>query len=575
MRLSDYDHPRKSQDGAGENNRLARSIRYPADGIITWIFTQLVHLRLPATSTITHPYYFMIAKKTRSTAFSLVLATSLVSNAQAAQIVWSAKEATVSGSWGQVLDTGLFNNVNVLYAENTGGEATTFDGINFTAGTITFDGEGLGVFSKAHEGGWVSDTAAFGRSNSGPNTIVLGTGSMPPLVVGQEYEVQLLVFDGRGESNGKTVSVDGVNQGIYGKGINGVNWGNSGLLLTGTFTADGSTQAITLETFEGSSSRGALLNALVLNTLSNNLNIQSLVINLGAGTVIEGNTFGSYAPANPTNLPLPQLPAGTILRSIHVNTMMAATDGGNFASDLALLFDPTPGSPGGDFTLAITNGESDFGATHKLAWPVSADGGPGTPLVDFKTESAWPLVGGIDLSTTGLFLGNAFGTAPQGGTWSGTITLTYELPGSPYTRWADGFLPADVSNPAGNYDNDALNNLQEFAFGTLPTASTGAIVYSGGTLSTPGAPGIVSGSGTYSIVFGRRADYVAAGLTYTVQFSADLETWVDNNDTSNPPVQVATDGTINAMSLPYPGFITTPNGTQEPTFSRVKVELAP
>ena len=203
-------------------------------------------------------------KKTTAAIYSLILATSFISNTQAATILWSAKEATVSGSWGQVLNTGLFNNVNVLYAENTGGGATTFDGINFTAGTITFDG---GVFNKFHEGGWVSDTAAYGKSNSGPNTIVLGTGSMPTLLLGQEYEVQLLVFDGRGESNGKTVSVDGMNQGIYGKGVNGVNWGNSGLLLTGTFTADASTQAITLETFEGSSSKGALLNALVLNTI--------------------------------------------------------------------------------------------------------------------------------------------------------------------------------------------------------------------------------------------------------------------------------------------------------------------
>jgi hypothetical protein len=203
-------------------------------------------------------------KKTTAAMFSLILAPSFISNTQAATILWSATEATVSGSWGQVLNTGLFNNSNVVYAENTGGGATTFDGINFTAGAVTFDG---GVFSSAHEGGWVSQTAAFGKSNSGPNTIVLGTGSMPTLLLGQEYEVQLLVFDGRGESNGKTVSVDGMNQGIYGKGINGVSWGNSGLLLTGTFTADASTQALTLETFQGSDSKGGLMNALVLNTI--------------------------------------------------------------------------------------------------------------------------------------------------------------------------------------------------------------------------------------------------------------------------------------------------------------------
>jgi uncharacterized repeat protein (TIGR02543 family) len=145
---------------------------------------------------------------------------------------------------------------------------------------------------------------------------------------------------------------------------------------------------------------------------------------------------------------------------------------------------------------------------------------------------------------------------------------------TPYNAWAAGFLPADVSNPAGNNDGDTLTNLQEFAFGTQPTASTGKIVYSGGVVTTPGAPKIVAAAGAYSMVFGRRADYVTAGLTYTVQFSAGLDTWVNNDDGTNPPVQVATDGTINAMSVPYV-VITTPSGTQKPTFSRVKVVLAP
>ena len=148
---------------------------------------------------------------------------------------------------------------------------------------------------------------------------------------------------------------------------------------------------------------------------------------------------------------------------------------------------------------------------------------------------------------------------------------------TPYDTWANGtYSPALTAKlPTDNQDGDSLNNLQEFAFGTQPTVSTGEIVYSGGTLTTPGAPKIVAAAGTYSMVFGRRADYVAAGLTYTVQFSAGLDAWVDNDDGTNPPVQVATDGTINAMSVPFVDFITTPSGTQKPTFSRVKVVQAP
>lgn len=153
------------------------------------------------------------------------------------------------------------------------------------------------------------------------------------------------------------------------------------------------------------------------------------------------------------------------------------------------------------------------------------------------------------------------------------VTLTANGSAGGFANWAAA--NGATGGTAGNPDNDGLSNLQEYAFGTNPTASTGAIDYAGAVLTTPGAPKLVAAGGAYSMVFGRRADYVAAGLTYTVQFSTDLNSWVNNNDGTNPPVQVATDGTINAMSVPYPDFITTPNGDQNPTFSRVKVELAP
>ena len=150
--------------------------------------------------------------------------------------------------------------------------------------------------------------------------------------------------------------------------------------------------------------------------------------------------------------------------------------------------------------------------------------------------------------------------------------------GTPYDIWANGTFspPLTAKLPTDNQDEDSLNNLQEYAFGTQPTVTTGEIVYvSGGAVTTPGAPKIVAAGGTYSMVFGRRADYLTAGVTYAVQFSTALEAWVDNNDTTNPPVQVATNGTINAMSVPYPDTIETPSGPRKPTFSRVMVVLAP
>ena len=70
---------------------------------------------------------------------------------------------------------------------------------------------------------------------------------------------------------------------------------------------------------------------------------------------------------------------------------------------------------------------------------------------------------------------------------TGSATFTVQ---THYAAWAAGFLPADLSNPAGNNDGDTLTNLQEYAFGTNPTVSTGgSITYTpGGSVTTPGSP---------------------------------------------------------------------------------------
>jgi hypothetical protein len=200
----------------------------------------------------------------------------------------------------------------------------------------------------------------------------------------------------------------------------------------------------------------------------------TLVIDLGSGTVIEGGTFGTYGA---TNLPLPVLPAGSILRSIEVNTVLEATDNENFASDLAVLLDPTPGTPGGDFSVEITNGTSPFGATANLDWPSGTNVGPVNPLVDTKTDANWAAVAPIDLATTGLFLGNSWGGPTVGGTWSGTITLTYDdvSGGSPYDTWKSQ-ITNGLDLRTDDADGDGFNNLQEFLYGTSPIAGNGALV---------------------------------------------------------------------------------------------------
>lgn len=123
---------------------------------------------------------------------------------------------------------------------------------------------------------------------------------------------------------------------------------------------------------------------------------------------------------------------------------------------------------------------------------------------------------------------------------------------------------ADTANP----DGDAYNNLLEFAFGTNPTVnqSTQIVVNSG--VITPGAPTtsvVNTGTGVdFRALFGRRKDYVTSGLSYTVEFSADLTSWTASTAT---PAILADNGTLQAVTVPYPLFV----GGKKARFFRVSV----
>ena len=269
--------------------------------------------------------------------------------------------------------------------------------------------------------------------------------------------------------------------------------------------------------------------------------VGSLVIDLGAGTVIEGGTFGTYGA---TNLPLPSLPVGSILRSITVDTVLEATDNDNWASDLSVLLDPTPGTPGGDFSVEITNGTDPLGGALQLDWPSGADAPPVTPLMDTKTDADWAAAGTIDLNSTGLFLGNAFAGPTTGGTWSGTITLTYDVvSGSAYGTWAAGpfpsMLPLTDSTSTTDFDGGGLQTGIEWVVGGDPTDGS----------DDPGlAPTVDNTSDvTYLLYTYRLSDAAAADANTTVrtEYGTDLSGWNNNIDDgagdgviTDPPVDV-------------------------------------
>jgi hypothetical protein len=129
-------------------------------------------------------------------------------------------------------------------------------------------------------------------------------------------------------------------------------------------------------------------------------------------------------------------------------------------------------------------------------------------------------------------------------------------------------------------DSDTINNLFEFAFGTDPVSNlTGAaeLTYTGtlagnGTLTLPGQPITkfepIANNVDFRAVFVRRKDYLAAGLTYTPQFSTALSSW---QDSSAVPTVLADDGTWQVVSVPYTRSI----AGRKATFFRIAVDLAP
>ena len=121
--------------------------------------------------------------------------------------------------------------------------------------------------------------------------------------------------------------------------------------------------------------------------------------------------------------------------------------------------------------------------------------------------------------------------------------------------WA--FDPLNPNNALVDSDGDGTSNLIEYAFGLNPTMSdSGAIIVTNGIITQRGMPTVLltntpSGA-VFRALFGRRKDYVAAGLTYTAQFSSDLVTWM--NSVAVPTV-IADDGEIEAVTVPHPFFV--------------------
>ena len=143
-------------------------------------------------------------------------------------------------------------------------------------------------------------------------------------------------------------------------------------------------------------------------------------------------------------------------------------------------------------------------------------------LVLTREETALFICNGV-VQTPGVY-----GSSDPSGRITGTGTLTVGGT-SPYTTWANSFLPGNnVSNPAGDNDNDGLTNQQEFAFGLSPIS---------GSSVNPILVQLNKTTGQFS--YQRRA---SSGLTYKVLTSTTLAAGSWTQDVTASQVAGVTDG---------------------------------
>jgi len=170
-------------------------------------------------------------------------------------------------AFGRDMLPGQFDTSGTLvYAENVGGPAVTFDGILFGSGEAANpDRIDFGRFSTSYSSASAVTIQRYGTWQ----TSGIGLVQFDNLTIGQDYLIQALVYDGRPGSFGRAVEFDGVELGQFGNGVVNVRWG-PGILASGSFTADAVTQSFDVEIFTDTSyttSLGPQLNAVSLHAV--------------------------------------------------------------------------------------------------------------------------------------------------------------------------------------------------------------------------------------------------------------------------------------------------------------------
>ena len=148
-----------------------------------------------------------------------------------------------------------------------------------------------------------------------------------------------------------------------------------------------------------------------------------------------------------------------------------------------------------------------------------------------------------------------------------------------YEQWAiaEGLDLNTNGQPDQNPDGDNLDNILEYAFGLDPEVNDhiALVLGVGPVLTTRGIPVVYSAVANSALdfraAFLRRANYIPAGLTYTVQFSADMNNWYD---AQTGIISNTLYSEVELVTVAYPLFLQTLSGIEKAKFFRIKVDFS-
>lgn len=271
---------------------------------------------------------------------------------------------------------------------------------------------------------------------------------------------------------------------------------------------------------------------------------QELTLDLDTSSTIAGNQqsqalvrfdniFGSGVNQVPTNA---TIHSAKLLLHTPLNTNGADNDSNDTFRMHRMIADWTDSGTWNSLVNGISTDGIEAAATASFSAVPDVDGGPTifdvtSDLELFKAGTAnhgWVVRPSSSAAGDGWTIRSSENTADP--TLRPTLEIVYSLPVITYGTWSVASGLSGLNNaPEADPDLDGASNLVEFAYNLNPLVPDARPVTPAGTNGLPSPRYLGNPSSSIlQVQFIRRKAALTAGLTYSLQFSADLVTWSSN-----------------------------------------------